>query len=361
MANRTVYVDGSTSGTPGTDGAHYATLSAAMAGEVGAAPDLVANTAILNVEISLTSADTTAVVVNGFTTSASYYVNIYTTAAARHAGVWSESKYRLTAVDVAADSDVGALTITDPYTRVTGLQVKTTQSSNYKSCLGIVVILAGDTFGNGRCLARDCLVVSDAGAYNNGGCLGVKATGSPVDWINCVVVGMGSGTSYTGGDLPYASNGMWVNYFDGITRIFNCTVIGFHTGFYQQRSTDASNYAVFTNCISNDSTSAGYAVSGANSTGDHNLSDRDDAFGTNPINSALTFANAAGLNYALAAGDTAAIGAGVDLSATIGDSLDIAGATRTGTWDLGAFDYASATANTPVHLLRTRQLGAFAL
>jgi len=60
VADRTVFVDGTTRGTPGTNGAHYATLSAAIAGEVGAAPDLVTDAAILHIELNGSSAETAA-------------------------------------------------------------------------------------------------------------------------------------------------------------------------------------------------------------------------------------------------------------------------------------------------------------
>jgi hypothetical protein len=76
-----------------------------------------------------------------------------------------------------------------------------------------------------------------------------------------------------------------------------------------------------------------YGASGALSFADWKTTTSQDA---NSSESNLTFENEAGGDFHLAAGDTAAIGSGVDLSATgFGDDLE--GTTRTGAWDIGAY------------------------
>jgi hypothetical protein len=73
---------------------------------------------ILNIEIGGTwsSPDTAAVSISGFTTSAAYYLNIYTVSPARHAGVWDGDKYNLIA-------NGSPLTIYDDFVWIDGLQI----------------------------------------------------------------------------------------------------------------------------------------------------------------------------------------------------------------------------------------------
>ncbi len=75
---------------------------------------------------------------------------------------------------------------------------------------------------------------------------------------------------------------------------------------------------------------------------DYNLSEdatADDwGVNNNVVNATITFENAGANDYRLASGDTDAIDAGVDLSASTAADIevDILGVTRTGTWDIGA-------------------------
>lgn len=306
MANKTVYVDGTTST------GHYATLQAAITGEVAANANLVSMAGVLNIEISLTSADTTPVDITGFTVNASYYVNIYTTAGARHAGKWDTSKYRLEVT-----GDVKALRNQLAYTRITGVQVKVTSTANGQVGYGVV------NDNGGGVVARACIVqmVSNHSSGYSTGFISVDGT----TFINCVSFQTGSQVATTsrcrGFDLAASGS------------ILNCTASGFLHNYYSTSGT-----IVCKNCISQASVTAGYSIT--TSTGsDYNLSDRADAVGSTVYNSkTLTFVNAASGDFHLAAGDTDAIDKGTDLSGTFTDDID--GTTRSGTWDLGADEYA---------------------
>jgi len=72
----------------------YTSLSAWEAGEQR---DLTATDeiAVARIEGVWTNPDTTAVTIDGWTTDATRYIRIYTTLEARHGGVWSDAKYRL--------------------------------------------------------------------------------------------------------------------------------------------------------------------------------------------------------------------------------------------------------------------------
>ena len=142
MANRLVSV--TQSGTGGTGVVTYATLAAAIAGEVIANPNLVTMAGILTIQIEGTwsSTDTTTVNVTGFTTDSTHYVNIVTDSTNRASPSWSTSKYILS-----LSSTSYAITATNNYTRITGLQI---QNTNSFSC-GIGVS------GN-YCLVDSCFV-----------------------------------------------------------------------------------------------------------------------------------------------------------------------------------------------------------
>ena len=119
MADKTVTVMPS--------GGTYATLAAAIAGELSANANLVSMAGILHIKIDGTwsSADSTSVNLTGFTVNSSYYVDIYTTVTSRHLGVWSSSYYQL-----AGTYDWNTkFIINNAYSRVTGLQIQNTSTS----------------------------------------------------------------------------------------------------------------------------------------------------------------------------------------------------------------------------------------
>src|SRR5688500_2688490 len=116
-------------------GGDYTTLSAWEAGRQGNLTGL----GVERVECSGAAADTTAVTVDGWTTTAADYIEIVVPQASRHAGVWNTGKYRLqTAANFSA-----CLTISERYTRVAGLQFKNAPA-NEGSCVTIPAAAVGD-------------------------------------------------------------------------------------------------------------------------------------------------------------------------------------------------------------------------
>src|SRR3990167_2105406 len=75
-------------------GGDYTSLEACMNANE---QDLVTADKYFDVEIDGTwsSADTTAVTIENYTTDATHYINIYTTATARHLGAWATNYYML--------------------------------------------------------------------------------------------------------------------------------------------------------------------------------------------------------------------------------------------------------------------------
>lgn len=321
MANRTVSVTGTASGTNGTNGATYVSLAAALSGEAAAAPNLVADTCILTIECYASAAPDTALADTGtsYTTNASYYINIVVPTSDRHDGKWNTSKYRMECSG--GSTNGGALKIQEAYTRVTGLQIKHSSTGNYQEVTGIYA-------NNGPYEVSACLIwcaVANNSAIINGI---YSPYGAGTIW-NTVAWRTGAGTFST-------SDGFSAH--QATLTISNCTAYGFNRNFYGS----ASGPGVVKNCISQASGASGYAYT--TSTGsDYNLSDRADAVGSTVYNSkTLTFVDAANGDFHLAAGDTDAIDKGTSLSGTF--TVDIDGVTRSGTWDLGADEYVAAGA-----------------
>lgn len=130
----------------------------------------------------------------------------------------------------------------------------------------------------------------------------------------------------------------YVGSFDISLEVYNTTIIGFARGI----SHGNGNAIKVVNVITNDCTDGFYGTYTEDS--DYNASDIDgDAPGTNSRNGTsgdVTFTDAANRDYALAVGDTNVI----DHGTSAVDSLftdDIKGTTRSGTWDIGAHEYAS--------------------
>ena len=117
-----------------------------------------------------------------------------------------------------------------------------------------------------------------------------------------------------------------------VSEIYNCTFIDCETGIMARAA------MLIKNCIFQDCpTDIGGPVNSGN---DYNLTDGVSIPGANSVaNATLTFVDKAGGNFALVAGDTDAIGAGIGPSSDANVPLnDIIGTARSGaTTDIGAF------------------------
>lgn len=326
MADRTVVVDGTTSGTPGTNGAHYATLSAAISGEVGAAPDLVSGAAILTIECSGNVSDTTAVDVVNFTTDSTHYVKIVTPVANRHAGIWSASKYRLEVANPA----VAVLRIRQEYTRIEGLQIrKSGSNANDQMLLQIDPTAVGATV-----YASDCIIRNNPS----------DAFRAPNIWVVSANV-----TAYLWNNICYGSPDVVSPYASavmveaGTAYVYSCTAIGGFAGmvvsggatanaknsYFAENSTDGSAVSLSVTGTFNQTTCAASDASGLVNVGLQNIA-------INTTN--FTNVTPGSDDWHLPSG-SALIDVGTNTSgesAPLNFVTDIDGQTRTGTWDIGA-------------------------
>jgi len=280
-------------------------------------PDLTTLAGKINFEISITTADTTAVTTTGFSNpTSSYYLNIYTTAAARHAGVWSNSKYRLTRSATYSTP----LTIVTSYTRVTGLQIYTSATTNGYKPISISAASGGPV------IIDSCIVRSDSAMTGlDGSCIVATTSGTVVYVRNCVLYGN-----------TYALGG----YYNGTLAtayLQNCTI-------YVPNATAAAYRASGTltleSCYLGGPTDTIYGtVTETNcATSDDDASDANLQNIVASTTSGAFFTNVGvGTEDFTIKSGSALIGEGTDMSGTY--TTDITGATRSLPYDIGAFEY----------------------
>jgi len=120
MADITSTVD------PDDGGADYASLNAWEAQNI----DLptATNTETADCSAASSSADTTATEIAGWTTSSTYDITIQQASSDRHAGIWSDSIYRLALTAVAASTR--CIKVEAEFVSIDGLQLKVTASAD---------------------------------------------------------------------------------------------------------------------------------------------------------------------------------------------------------------------------------------
>ena len=177
--------------------------------------DLVTADKYLDIEIDGTwnDADTTQVTIDDWVTSATCYVNIYTTSAARHAGVWSTSKYRLS---VGAGAG-GAITLMDVnYVRINGIQIERTAANGHDQDGFHSVTTLGASGANDIRLSN-LIIKGHASAYYAETLVRCLATNGMYYVWNVIGYNCGSVAS---------SYGCRVAAVDGVLRLSNSVFIG---------------------------------------------------------------------------------------------------------------------------------------
>ncbi|MCR4275696.1 MAG: hypothetical protein NUV83_03035 [Candidatus Wolfebacteria bacterium] len=257
--------------------------------------------------------DASAVTINGWTTDASRYINIYTTPQARHDGTWGPGYRRTT-----------PLIISEENVRIDGISIRITDNNR--------IYFIYNTSGAGEVRISNSFGQND---YNSGydiydiyyvGPLTVKL------WNN-----IGINNSTNSGAEAFFLNDADVNaYFYNNTGIANAG-----RAFY-----NSIGAGTLINNIGVSATGQAYrANTGQSWAASYNISDdstSDDWGGTgNKINQAAAFSDSTNGNYHLSSSDSAAKDAGIDLSSdsAISFSTDIDGEIRAGSWDIGADEY----------------------
>ncbi|OGD34112.1 hypothetical protein A2988_01360 [Candidatus Azambacteria bacterium RIFCSPLOWO2_01_FULL_46_25] len=312
--NRTMPATGA-----GTVGRWYAAISAWEADRQG---DLIVRNAIeRGLPYYDVGPDTTPVTIDGWTTDATHYIEIYVPPSERHRGKRDAAKYRMEV------SEASGITIQEDFIRIEGLQIKTTASSANP---------AGIYIPSGLNAAYDISISHNIiyGVFSG-------TVGTPV--------GIQNWASGTSGKLK-----IWNNIVYDF--VFNSAGIGIdssagtHTG-YIYNNTLQNNYQGLNvagtviaknNIVAGSGDANAYVGTFAAGT-DYNATDGIDVIGAgsnNKTSQTFAFIDTAGGDFHLAFNDAAAKNGGTDLSAdaNLAFATDIDGDTRAAPWDIGADD-----------------------
>jgi len=295
-------------------GGDYTSLSAAVVAVKAIQADLVSADLIVVFECyDLGAADSTAVLIDGWTTGASNYIRIVVPSAERHAGTRNTSKYRL----VGAPSFQGMLHITVPYVRIHGLQVSAT---NANPCINLKNISGGT------------ILITDTLAYD-GGSIGIN-----MESCTCALTMLNTAMMNNAGDGFYGPE-------SGTANVYNCNSVnnggtGFSMGGFGTRN--------FKNCYAGGNTGADYGGAFTDTTcfsEDGSQSTATAAFATG---SGGYFSNVTAGTEDLHIGASSTLkDAGTDLSGWSHPDGDVdidGGARQVGAWDVGFDEQGGAPA-----------------
>lgn len=322
--------------SPGAAGA-YKTLQQAIDDIVADTPNFVASDITVNIHCAGSTADTgtgstdAAVTIDGLTLDATRKLQIIADVADRHDGKWNTSKYRLS-----GSYYRGVIWLKETFVTIAWLQLDQTKTSASGGTpgSGIYIDIAGAT--SGRILFAEN-ILRYTGDYTNQNAYAFddqhnETSGVDKLWFNNIMYDFVRGIEMR----PEAS--------DDLTT-YNNTCYSNQAGpCYVVRGNGGGSVTMTAkNNLANGSAS-GWDIdvsAGGTWTHDGNLSEDT----TSPDNTwdskAVLFADEAGDDYHLDAGDTAALDQGVDLSGASPENLtiDVDNDTRTGSWDIGADEF----------------------
>jgi len=256
--------------------------------------------------------DTAACEIDGYTTSETCYIKVYTTASARHDGKWKvKPAYRL------ADDDKYMLTINDNWVTIEGLQI------GYNCTFGAFFQgIKHDAASTTNTVIDQCIVKEgvDGGEYG----IKIGEIGGTALVVNTIIIGGGNA-------------GILIDGTSSVT-VKHCTVYGAADGIRVDTGNATSvieNTAIF-NCTDD--------IDGVEGV-DFCATEDDD--GTNPVeitqvadNYAALVTDAAGGDFSITDVDSELYNSGKDAGITD----DIIGTARPQAlvWDIGGFEYAAA-------------------
>lgn len=322
----------------------YTSLAAAEAGEQA---DLVSADVQLDIEC-YSFEDTTAVVIDGWTTDATRYIRVYTPTAERHDGKWNTGKYRL----VVSSTAVPVITFSENYVRFEGLQVHNTSSDRAQGIAPGAV-----AFASGANLVKisHSIVRGTNCSASATSSIGIGAADNAFDnliWhIYNNIVYDWTMTAGSGGE----GRGISAAGFAQDAEVENNTAHSCDVGIRRGGTGTAHAY-------NNLAQSCGTDFSGTWSGGTHNASEDGTHPGTDGQTGTATFVDAASDDFHLDAADTVALDNGTDRSAgAIAFTTDIDGETRSGSWDIGADEYPSSVVVVGCGLLQSTKLSRLSL
>tara|TARA_R110000868_G_scaffold162439_1_gene393650 strand:- start:7768 stop:9459 length:1692 start_codon:yes stop_codon:yes gene_type:complete len=260
--------------------------------------------------------DSADVVYSGWTTDATHDILI-TTTTDRHNGVFDNTKYYMNI----GTSSLSHLTVLEEYFSVKGLQFE--RDSLVASSAPRYCISAPVGTGSGLIKIEQNIFKSIASDITGAVAAFDASDSSPnYHFKNNICYNFNGSNDYGIGGSGSGAN----------IDIYNNTFINCTNGVFSQSGYTCKNN-IFQDCTND--------INGTlNANNDYNLTDNVSIAGANSVTSStLSFENKAANNYALAAGDTDAIGAGIGPSSDANvPNVDVIGTARTGAaTDIGAY------------------------
>jgi hypothetical protein len=298
-----------------SEGGANVTLSAGDSALVAARADLTAVKGLGVIAVSgvWSAADTATVSIDGgdYTVDDDHYIYITSVGVARHSGRWSDTAHRL------STTTVSPLKNLVDYTVIDGIQVTVTMPNDYQMGIGSNADYS---------IIRNCIV------------RGTGITGEYFDGINIYANPL---TVKVYDNLIYdiieaTAEGIAVGVPANDCYLYNNTIANCTTGLAAPSALAIVKNNLIYNCTT--------PTTGTfNAASDYNATDGTSICNDNTndrVNQTFSFRNVSGLWFDLDYHDEAARTYGTDLSS---DSIrpftsDIRGKTRSGSWDIGAFE-----------------------
>ncbi|MCK5591170.1 MAG: hypothetical protein KAI72_04370, partial [Candidatus Pacebacteria bacterium] len=270
------------------------------------------------------TADQTAVTIDGWTTSATNYIKIYTTQENRHSGIWSDSVYRLTGT--AAANDTHLLDIKENHVKVEGLQISLTNSGGYTGCNALNM----DSQGTASEISFNSNILKGAISETNSEGRGIYANDADITAkiYNNIIYDFVNGAAANTAGIATSTGGTYY--------LYNNSLIDNYVGI----AINAGTAAAKNNIVKGSGDTNAYVGTFAAGT-DYNATDGTDDIGqgsNNKTGQTFSFVNESIDNFHLDPADVSAKDLGMDLSgdSNISFSDDIDNETRSVAWDIGA-------------------------
>lgn len=272
--------------------------------------------------------DTTAFVIDGWTTGSTNYIQIQTPSSERHPGYYSTSKFRL------ETSGAHSIEIREDYVRVYGLQIQLTSTSAYAG-----IYLDGQSASNEIRIAYNLIkgVVSGGAGYAHGIYVSETTAGYTNVYIwNNIIYDMFN-TDYPNSTAQYGIRNQY-----GTVYAYNNTVYKAAVCYYADNGGTYPFYSVNNVGDCYDQNPSYYTdFSGTFTSSDYNASTDTTAPGGNSqTNADPVYENEGSDDFRLASGDTDCKENGTSDPGSGLFSDDIVGTSRpqSTNWDIGAFE-----------------------
>ena len=276
--------------------------------------------AVARIEGAWSAPDTNELVINGWTTGPNNYIKIFASSSARHSGKWDDTKYRLE-----LNKEYGGIiTILENYATIDGLQVSNIGlRNNYSTGIEISNIVGTTSITISNSIIRATAI--DVAQEYSAGILGntIRASNNTKIYNN-IIYGFGAGMLLDG----YNAN----NAFVYNNTIINNVVVGIEI------NGNAQELRLKNNLVQNATTN--YLLIHNDGITEYLSNISSDATSPNTTfrNKTVSFFDVINKDFHLSPSDTAAVGAGTNLSSDTGlaFSNDIDGFWRFNIWDIGA-------------------------